>query len=99
MVWNGGAIFGEAPDLVVELYASLLDWGQDVVHFNRRKWMLQEKEMHINHLELLAGQFAVKCFVKERAKCCVLLKMDKVPAVRYINKLGGPRSRTLAELV
>ena len=60
------------------------------------RWSKEELKMHINCLELLAG--SVKTLSPLKANCCILLKMDNVSAVRYINKLGGTRSRLLAEI-
>jgi hypothetical protein len=62
------------------------------------RWLLQESTHHINCLELLAGSLAVKCFTKSKAKAQVLLLMDNVTAVTYINKMGGTHSRLLSQL-
>ncbi|KAJ1174946.1 hypothetical protein NDU88_000237, partial [Pleurodeles waltl] len=32
-----------------------------------------------------------------KTDCCILLRMDNISAVRYVNKLGGTKSRILAE--
>ena len=62
------------------------------------RWSLQESTHHINCLELLAGSLAVKCFTKSKAKAQVLLLMDNVTAVTYINNMGGTHSRLLSQL-
>lgn len=61
-------------------------------------WSLDERALHINCLELLAGSFAMRCWTRDRAKSCVLLKMDNVLAAHYVNHLGGLRSHALANL-
>ncbi|KAM4795634.1 uncharacterized protein WCC33_000698 [Rhinophrynus dorsalis] len=97
--WNGRAIFGMVPDLVIESDASLLGWGArlgDVA--TGGKWSELESDLHINCLELLAGSFALKSLAKDKVSCCILLKMDNISAVQYINRLGGTRSKLLAEL-
>ncbi|KAM4748709.1 uncharacterized protein WCC33_006088 [Rhinophrynus dorsalis] len=97
--WNGRAIFGVAPDIVIESDASLVGWGarRGLVSTGGR-WSLDERDLHINYLELLAGSFALKSLAGDRVDCCVLLRMDNVSAVRYVNRLGGTRSKPLAEL-
>ena len=54
--------------------------------------------MHINCLELLGGTFAVKTFAKQSQNLHIRLQMDNTTAVSYINKMGGTRSRTLADM-
>ncbi|KAM4697809.1 uncharacterized protein WCC33_013413 [Rhinophrynus dorsalis] len=98
--WNGKAIFGMIPDLVIESDASMLDWGACLGNLSTGgKWSPQERRLHINCLELLAGSFALKSLAKDQVHCCILLKMDNVSAVQYINRLGGTRSKPLADLV
>ncbi|KAM4770877.1 LOW QUALITY PROTEIN: uncharacterized protein WCC33_002647 [Rhinophrynus dorsalis] len=97
--WNGRAIFGSAPDFVIESDASLLGWGARLGDVSTGgKWSPQETLLHINCLELLAGSFAIKSLLKNQVRCCVLLRMDNVSAVQYVNRLGGTKSRQLAEL-
>lgn len=97
--WNGRAIFGPRPDVTIESDASLLGWG---AHCNGistgGRWSEAEASLHINALELLAGSFAVRSFANGTAHACIRLRMDNVSAVRYINKLGGTQSATLARL-
>lgn len=94
MEWRG--IFGPVPDVIVELDASLQGWGARCGSLTTGgKWTDQEKKMHINYLELLAGFFEIKSFIRNQMSCCVLLKMDNISAVRYVNKLGGPCSKGL----
>ena len=52
---------------------------------------------HINYLELLAAFLAVQCFAKQKY-ITILLKMDSVTAVTYINKMGGTHSQGLCQL-
>ncbi|KAM4747505.1 uncharacterized protein WCC33_005072 [Rhinophrynus dorsalis] len=97
--WNGRAIFGVLPDVVIESDASLLGWGARMGAFSTGgKWSPAEASLHINCLELLAGSFALRSLVKDRVRCCILLRMDNVSAVQYINRLGGTRSKPLADL-
>ena len=58
-------------------------------------WSPQEQTMHINCLELLAAHLAIKCFAKINTNLTIHLKMDRVSALTYINKLGGTISPQL----
>ena len=61
-------------------------------------WSQNERLLHINCLELLAGAFAVKCFTKNQICLHVRLRMDNTTATAYLNKLGGTRSLVLSNL-
>ena len=94
--WNGRAIISPSPDLVIETDASLTGWGA-VLDQQRigGAWNSEEKELHINVLELKGALFAVRAFATDKANIHVHLKMDNVSAVTYIQKLGGTRSSRL----
>ena len=62
------------------------------------QWSQGESLLHINCLELLAGAFAVKTFVKGKVQMRVRLLMDNLTAAHYINKMGGTKSPVLARL-
>ncbi|KAM4702972.1 uncharacterized protein WCC33_011531 [Rhinophrynus dorsalis] len=65
--WNGKAIFGMIPDLVIESDASMLGWGARLGNLSTGgKWSPQERRLHINCLELLAGSFALKSLAKDQ---------------------------------
>ena len=56
----------------------------------RGSWTSQEQEMHINCLELLATELAMKSsFLKSYRGVTVLLQLYNSTAVAYINNLGG----------
>jgi hypothetical protein len=59
---------------------------------------LEEKRLHINCLELLAGSLAIKTFTKDKVCAHVKLLMDNTAAVAYINKMGGTHSQVLSNL-
>ena len=95
--WNGRDIIQPPPDLTIQSDASLLGWGA-VCNGTRTggHWSDQEKALHINSLELLAGSFAVKAFTKHNSKIRVLLQMDNSTAVSYVNRMGGTHSLSLS---
>lgn len=53
------------------------------------KWNAQERQHHINALELKAAEIALLSLVKNKSKIHVHLKMDNTTAVSYVNKGGG----------
>ena len=62
------------------------------------RWSMNEASNHINYLELLAAFLALQCFAKQKHNTTILLKMDNVTAVTYINKMGGTQSEGLCLL-
>ena len=44
--------------------------------------------MHINCLKLLAATLAIKCFARDKTNIMILLKVDNITAISYINRLG-----------
>ena len=89
-LWNGRDITSPPSDLIIQSDASLKGWGA-VCNGQRTRghWSVQEKKLHINSLELLAGTFAIKAFVKHQSNIQVLLRMDNRSAVAYVNRMGG----------
>ena len=61
-------------------------------------WSPKEATHHTNYLELLAAFLAIKAFGKTWQNITVLLRLDNVTAVSYINQKGGTVSRALCEL-
>jgi len=45
--------------------------------------------LHINHLELLAALFGLKCFASNLFNCNVLCRIDNTTAISYINRMGS----------
>ena len=80
--------------------ASLTGWG---AHCNGKNangfWTESERNLHINHLELIAALLALKCFASDNRDCELLLRIDNTTAVAYMNKMGGvqyPKLNNLA---
>ena len=86
------------PALVIESDASNMGWG--AVCQNKRTgglWSRKEALHHINYLELLAAFLALKSFMKGMGNL-VVLKIDNITALTYINKMGGTHSHLLCSL-
>ena len=97
--WNGRTVLTLEPDLTIESDASTQGWGASHQGTSTGgPWSPQEKEWHINCLELLAATLALKTFVKNKKGISVLLKIDNTTAVAYINHQGGTVSKELVAL-
>lgn len=62
------------------------------------EWSPKEAAQHINYLQLLAAFLAIKAFGKTWQNTAVLLRLDNVTAVSYINQKGGTVSKALCQL-
>ena len=62
------------------------------------RWLPEETPYHINCLVLLEVSLAIMSVTKNKAKAPVLLLMDNISAVTYINKMGGTHSSMLSYL-
>ena len=87
-----------SPTLVLESDASQKGWGTRCMETSTGGlWSVTEAQHHINYLELLAAFLALKTFANYQ-KGLILLKMDNVLAVTYINQKGGTHSTQLCNL-
>ena len=86
-------------DMIVESDASNTGWGARCGEIQTGgRWSARETLNHINYFKLLATFLATQCFAKQKYNITILLKMDNVTAVTYINKLGGTHSQSLCQL-
>ena len=60
--------------------------------------MDQERTHHINYLELLAAFLALQCFATDRRATAILLRLDNVTAIAFLNSMGGTHSTLLSNL-
>ena len=87
--WNGQSIHLKPTDVRIETDTSKVDWGAICREAKTGgHWSPQERCLHINCLELQAGAFAIKSFLKDLSNVHVHLKMENQMAVAYINKMG-----------
>jgi len=77
---------------VLEIFsdASLKGWGA----FCRDQsisgvWNSEERNLHINQLELLAAYYGLRSFANSIENCQILLKIDNTCALHYINRMGS----------
>ena len=60
--------------------------------------MPAEKSHHINYVELLAAFLALKSFATNHCTVSILLQMDNIMAIAFINKMGGTHSAALSDM-
>ena len=86
-------------DLTIETDASKVGWGACCNQIKTGgPWTLEEKQKHINFLELLAVFLAIKSFVSDRRQINILLRIDNITAIAFLNWMGGSHSLPLSEL-
>lgn len=69
-------------------------WGDQVAHGS---WSAEERQSHINALEIQAVTNAVRHWGPRLAGHRVTILSDNTPTVAYINRQGGTRSKTLLD--
>ena len=59
-------------------------------------WSLKEKNRyHINELELITAEIAIKTFTKERKVSSIYVYIDNMTALAYLIKMGGQKARPI----
>ena len=97
--YNGRPVSRPVADLVLTSDASQTGWGatfQDIS--TGGAWSREERDSHINLLELKAAFFALQTFASHRRNVHVLLLIDNTTAIAYINSKGVTHSRALSDL-
>ena len=89
-----GVPLAERPaEVQVFTDASLEGWGGHVnFQVAQGKWTLQERQWHINVLEMLAVQRVLEHFLPIVRGKMVLIATDNITVVYYIKRQGGTRS-------
>ena len=96
---NGRAMEIPQWDVVIESDASKRGWGACLEETSTGGlWTEQEQQHSINYLELLASFLGLQTFVSSRRDIAILLRLDNVSAIAYLNKMGGPHSDRLSRL-
>ena len=97
--YNGRPLQIAHWDLTVETDASGLGWGACCQGVQTGgQWTPLEKQKHINYLELLAAFLALRSFLPNRRKLNILLRIDNVTAIAFLNRMGGTHSQELSDL-
>ena len=99
--WNGRSLMVPPARLTIFSDASSTGWGAVC---NRTPiggvWSTSERLLHINVLELLAAQFAVRSFHRQVQTRPLLIRLliDNTTTVSYINRMGGTHSQLLSDI-
>ena len=75
-----GAVYSESAD-------------STVVESTGGRWSIEEKQEHINVLELKAGLLGIKAFQLKLSNVHVKLTMDSTTAISYVSRMGGTHSQ------
>ena len=87
------------PELLLYSDASLVGWGAHLLDQHvSGLWTEQERQEHINLLELKAVYLALQAFQHRVAHQSVALMCDNSTVVAYVNKQGGTVSLSLCKL-
>lgn len=79
--------------------ASNTGWGANCGRFKTHGfWNENEKQCHINYLELLAAFNGLKTFAKHLSNENILLRIDNITAIASINKMGSVRFKKLNDI-
>ena len=96
---NGRPLQVPQWDLIIETDASRMGWGACCRSVRTGgPWTPQEKQEHINLLELLAVFLAVKSFATNQRSIKILLRVDNITAIAFLNRMGGTASWALSNL-
>ena len=97
---QGKSLIAPTAQLQISSDASLKGWGAACRgHKTGGPWSDQEKQCHINLLELKAAKFAILTFVKLFPKSkSIHIQMDNIVALSYLVKMGGTQSEALSGL-
>lgn len=81
------------PDITIQTDASHIGYGMVLGSTQcGGKWSQNEKDYHINALELLAILYSLKAFVREIRNKHVRVLTDSTTAMSYVNNMGGSKS-------
>jgi hypothetical protein len=81
------------PDVEITTDASTAGWGAVYLAIETGgRWSSHEKSLHINCLELIAIEYALKSFADKLSGKHVKVLTDNICAVTYLRNMGGSRS-------
>ena len=95
---SGGPIWEQTTETCIVTDASRMDWG---AHWEdqtvKDTWLSQEPD-HINALELRAVILAISEWIHMLKNRRILIRLDNISTVQYINQQGGTVSPRLCQL-
>ena len=86
-------------NLEIQSDASTTGWGVACAGKTASgSWSQDERNQHINYLELMAAFIGLKIFAKKLFNCQIILRIDNTTAISYINRMGGVQFPHLTKL-
>ncbi|XP_051165692.1 uncharacterized protein LOC127284339 [Leptopilina boulardi] len=86
-------------DLEIFSDASTTGWGATCGNRNAKGfWSQEDKKRHINYLEIKAAFLGLKSFASSICHKQLLLRIDNITALAYLNKMGGIKHKDLNSL-
>ncbi|XP_068212533.1 uncharacterized protein [Palaemon carinicauda] len=96
---KGMPFVADPPEMLFFTDASKEGWGAHLLDSTARgRWGPEEKNLHINVLEMMAVQRACLEFIQKLRGNTVALMCDNATVVAYIKKQGGLKSKELCSL-
>ena len=91
---NGKPILLNPPDMTIYTDAAKGmkgGWGATCLNSHTGgPWKMEERNLHINILELLAAEMGLKTYLKGKQNMSVHLKLDNTTALSHLAKMGVP---------
>ena len=100
-IQKGNPFFLEPPEMWISSDASMEGWGAAMVGgpSTGGTWTKEEKESHhINELEMLAAEMAIKIFLNMKKVKSLHIEIDNMTALTYLVKMGGTKSKILTDI-
>ena len=97
---DGNPLQIPSPDLIICSDAAKTGgWGA-VCHLGATggTWSMEEKQLHINVQELIAAEFAIRTFTRNRIPRAIHMKIDNTTALSYLVKMGGTKNLQMIEI-
>ena len=90
----------EPPEIIIQSDAATSGgWGATTKDLSTGgTWTKEERKLHINILELMAVELAVKTFTRNRKVSSIHLQIDNTVALSYLMKMGGTKSWELTKI-
>jgi len=94
---NGKSLIQMPPQLIIQTDASKTGWGASCQgQATGGAWSKEERQLHINVLELKAVNLALLSFVKKGD--IKSIHFQNTTAIRYLQKMGGTKSLELLNI-
>ena len=95
-LFRGRELLSTSPDFHLFTDASTMGWGCSLLHYTAgERWSPEESTLHINILELLAVENALRHFLPILRGHTVGIYSDNTTALAYLKFQGGTRSASL----